>query len=373
MGNQTARRAASVLIAFCLCVSGAALAHSGRTDASGGHRDNKNASGLGSYHYHHGYEAHLHPNGVCPYEGGATTKPEKPKPKPEPVVVHASTVGVSGVPKKVYVDQPFQLTASISPANAQEKEVTWSSSDSSIASVTEQGKVTPLRAGTVKISAKTSNGVAQTLTLTIAEIPIESVAIEAEADKVLVGKQIQLQAEFLPENATNRSVTWTSSDETVLMVGDTGLVTGLAPGTATVTVTASGGKAASAEITCEPIPVTGVTIQFDESVLENDKLNVDTALQMRADVRPKDATDPVVTWTVSDETVADISESGMLVPKKGGAVTVTANCSGGIEDSAEIQIRGEGTGGTGGAVAGVVGVGVLGAGGWMLYKKKRKV
>ena len=42
--------------------------HSGRTDASGGHKDNKNRSGLGYYHYHHGYSAHLHPNGVCPYD-----------------------------------------------------------------------------------------------------------------------------------------------------------------------------------------------------------------------------------------------------------------------------------------------------------------
>ena len=49
-----------------------AEAHSGRTDSSGGHRDNKNKSGLGSYHYHcGGYPAHLHPDGVCPYTGGA--------------------------------------------------------------------------------------------------------------------------------------------------------------------------------------------------------------------------------------------------------------------------------------------------------------
>lgn len=48
-----------------------AEAHSGRTDANGGHHDYKNKSGLGSYHYHHGYPAHLHPNGVCPYSGGS--------------------------------------------------------------------------------------------------------------------------------------------------------------------------------------------------------------------------------------------------------------------------------------------------------------
>ena len=45
-----------------------ALAHSGRTDSSGGHRDNKNKSGLGSYHYHQGYSVHLHKNGKCPYK-----------------------------------------------------------------------------------------------------------------------------------------------------------------------------------------------------------------------------------------------------------------------------------------------------------------
>lgn len=48
-----------------------AQAHSGRTDASGGHHDYKNKSGLGSYHYHHGYPAHLHPDGFCPYDSAA--------------------------------------------------------------------------------------------------------------------------------------------------------------------------------------------------------------------------------------------------------------------------------------------------------------
>ena len=51
-----------------------AQAHGGRTDSQGGHRDNKNKSGLGSYHYHcGGYEAHLHPGGVCPYSGGTAS------------------------------------------------------------------------------------------------------------------------------------------------------------------------------------------------------------------------------------------------------------------------------------------------------------
>lgn len=57
------------LIAILIQLNGVTvLGHSGRTDSNGGHRDNKNVSGLGSYHYHHGYSAHLHKNGICPYD-----------------------------------------------------------------------------------------------------------------------------------------------------------------------------------------------------------------------------------------------------------------------------------------------------------------
>lgn len=63
----------AVLMMLSLLFAPASYAHSGRTDAYGGHHDNKNVSGLGSYHYHHGYPAHLHPNGVCPYESGSST------------------------------------------------------------------------------------------------------------------------------------------------------------------------------------------------------------------------------------------------------------------------------------------------------------
>lgn len=66
---------AAFLSLQCPAVSMTASAHSGRTDAGGGHHDYKNRSGLGSYHYHHGYSAHLHPDGICPYEHAQNTAP----------------------------------------------------------------------------------------------------------------------------------------------------------------------------------------------------------------------------------------------------------------------------------------------------------
>lgn len=62
-----------VAVAFMLCPMKEGQTHSGRTDSAGGHHDYKNASGLGSYHYHHGYGPHLHPNGKCPYESSSSS------------------------------------------------------------------------------------------------------------------------------------------------------------------------------------------------------------------------------------------------------------------------------------------------------------
>ncbi len=80
------KRILFLFLALSLSFSTLAFAHGGRTDEYGGHHDYNNVSGLGSYHYHHGYEAHLHPNGVCPYE--AESAPVEPA---EPIVTDTET------------------------------------------------------------------------------------------------------------------------------------------------------------------------------------------------------------------------------------------------------------------------------------------
>ena len=74
--KRNMKRIISVLmaiVAIVVCMGNYTYAHSGRTDANGGHRDNNNKSGLGSYHYHcGGHPAHLHTNGVCPYSSSSS-------------------------------------------------------------------------------------------------------------------------------------------------------------------------------------------------------------------------------------------------------------------------------------------------------------
>lgn len=126
------------------------FAHSGRTDSSGGHRDNRNRSGLGSYHYHHGYGPHLHPNGVCPYEPVAQ--------QPEPVEIAVDSITIASYDKTLDVGEVETLSATITPYNATDQFITWSSSDPNVATVSSSGDVTAINAGTTTITATANNG-----------------------------------------------------------------------------------------------------------------------------------------------------------------------------------------------------------------------
>lgn len=81
-------------VLICIFAVSFATAHRGRTDAQGGHYDYENESGLGSYHYHHGYSAHLHENGVCPYEITTTAPTEPTEQEPEPTTQTITTSNI---------------------------------------------------------------------------------------------------------------------------------------------------------------------------------------------------------------------------------------------------------------------------------------
>ena len=110
------------IITICMMIlslSLSAFAHSGRTDSSGGHKDNKNKSGLGGYHYHcGGHPAHLHPGGVCPYSGGGSSSYSS-----TPKTVYATSITAKNVPSKLNAGDTAKLEASVYPSNAEDKTI----------------------------------------------------------------------------------------------------------------------------------------------------------------------------------------------------------------------------------------------------------
>ncbi|MDL2292960.1 Ig-like domain-containing protein, partial [Acholeplasma sp. OttesenSCG-928-E16] len=224
------------------------------------------------------------------------------------------------------VGESITLSAAVLPANATDKTVTWSSSDQTLATVAN-GVVSLLKAGTVTITA-TADGKSDTheIVISVPVVNVASVTISGDAAGN-VGDSVTLSAAVLPENATNKTVTWSSNDETLATVAN-GVVSLLKAGTVTITATADG-KSDTHEIVIS-VPVSSVTISGDAAG------NVGDSVTLSAAVLPENATNKTVTWSSNDETLATVA-NGVVTLLKAGTVTITATADG-KSDTHEIVI-----------------------------------
>jgi uncharacterized protein YjdB len=169
------------------------------------------------------------------------------------VLLHVTGVSLNTSSQSLTVGQTFQLTATLSPTNATNKAVTWSSSNTAIAEVDASGLVTAKAAGAATITVTTTDGgktATCAVTVTNTTVGVTGVSLDASSQSLTVGQTFQLTETVSPTNATNKAVTWSSSNGSVASVSSSGLVTANAAGTATITVTtADGGKTATCVIT----------------------------------------------------------------------------------------------------------------------------
>ncbi len=174
--------------------------------------------------------------------------------------VHVTGVSVSPATLSLVEGTSDQLRATVTPSDAANKSVSWTSSATAIATVDNTGKVTAVSAGTATITVKTADGgktATCAVTVTTKVIPVTGISIEEGATaEVEEGKTVTLTAKVQPDNATDKTVTWTSSNKAIATVAD-GVVTGVAAGQAVITAKA-GDKEATCTVTVKrPEPVDG--------------------------------------------------------------------------------------------------------------------
>ena len=148
---------------------------------------------------------------------------------------------------------------------------------------------------------------------------VTKVELDKTSLELTEGGTARLTATILPDNATNKNVTWSTSDASIATVTD-GVVTAVAPGTATITVTTEdGGKTATCAVTvaAATVPVTGVTLNKTST-----SLYVGDTETLTATVAPDNATDRAVNWTSSNPSVATV-ENGVVTAVGAGTATIT--------------------------------------------------
>ena len=235
-------------------------------------------------------------------------------------VVHVTEVVMEPRELTLVEGESRELKATVLPQNAKDKTLTWSTSDESVATVTE-GVVTAVKEGSAVITAL-AEGKSATCNVTVSKkvIPVESVILDRTSVTLVEGSAITLVATVLPEDATDKTVTWDSSDHSTVTVTD-GEVSALKEGMAYI-IAKAGNKTASCTVTVKKKVVDVTSVSLNKTTLALKKGESETLV---ATVLPEDATDKTVTWTSSDTSVARVDQTGKVTATGGGSATITAN------------------------------------------------
>ena len=255
------------------------------------------------------------------------------------VKVIANGIELDQTSFKMYETKTKTLKATVLPENATNKNVTWKSSDSSIATVDKNGKVTAKKAGTVYISVTTANGKhTAKCKVTVREIVYSSkIRLNKTSLTLDDGTNYILDATVLPENTTSKSVKWSSSNTKVATVDAYGDVTAVAPGTAYIYCkTKDNGTTAKCKVTVKEVKPKSIKFSSKTITIEYDEVRT-----LKPTFSPANTTDKSLTWTSSDPKVVKVTSAGKIKGLKAGSsaiITATTN-TGKLKASITVKVN----------------------------------
>lgn len=232
-----------------------------------------------------------------------------------------------------------KINVTFNPTNTTDQSLTFTSSAESILKVSNEGVITPISTGTAIVTATSvSGGYRDYLTITVSEptnnIPITSISFPKAKYSIFVNSSIMVNPTILPENATNKKITWTSSNRNIATIDD-GLVYGLSSGTCVITATSLNKAVSSFEVTVNNVPVTGVTLNIYEATM-----NVSDTLSLISVIVPDNATIKEVFWQSDNENIVKVNNSGIVTAIKSGTALVTVKTlDGNFQKSVKIKVN----------------------------------
>ena len=239
------------------------------------------------------------------------------------------------------VGEKTSLKATVLPDDADDASVSWKSLNDKVVTVDAKGSVEALAPGNATVVAEAGGKVAQCrITVETPVINVESVKIVDYVETLVEGATFVFTAKVLPEDATDRSVVWESSNNEVMTIDGSGKATAVEAGTVEISVkTNDGGKTDKCVVIVEPahIPVERVQIN-DVKDEETIQMNKGEEMTLTATVYPEDASDKTVTWSVSDEKVLSVDNGKVKALAGGTAKVIVRTTDGGKTDECEINV-----------------------------------
>ncbi len=240
------------------------------------------------------------------------------------------------------VGETDKITTTVTPDNATEKGVTYKSSDETVVKVDEDGNIEAVGEGTATITVTSKDDPTKTETIKVTvEVPVDDVIVDKNNITLDVGETDKITTTVTPDNATEKGVTYKSSDETVVKVDEDGNIEAVGEGTATITVTSKDNNEIKETVTVtvkipEPVKVPVEDVIVDKSdfyleVGETDKIN--------ATVSPDDATEKGIIYKSDDETVVKVDEDGNIIAVGEGTTTIRVISKDDITKSETVLVK----------------------------------
>lgn len=239
--------------------------------------------------------------------------------------------------------QTQKLTATVAPANATNKAVTWKTSDKNVATVSENGLVTAVGGGdaTITCTAQDGSGVKATCKVTVT-VPVSGIQLSQTSAALTVGDTLTLTKTIYPSDATNQAVTWTSSSDAVASVDSNGKITAKTAGSAVITCksVSDNSVVGICNVTVKAKVQTPSEIKVNKITLNKTTASVTKGktLQLTATVTPGNATKKEVKWSTSNKNVAMVSPSGLVTAKSAGTAIITCTAQDGSNVKATCKI-----------------------------------
>ncbi len=250
-------------------------------------------------------------------------------------VVSVTSITLDKTSATIEIGSQETITPTVLPENASDKGVTWTSSASSVASVSG-GVVTALAEGTATITAKAGNYTA-TCNVTVIPVYVDGISV-ASLGNMNIGDERDLNVTISPANATNKTVSYSTNPAGIVSITADGKVTAIAAGSTVITVTTEDGSYfATTSVTVSAVNVSSVTLDKTELDLTID----DSAVTLNATVLPANATNKGIIWSSDDNTVATVSGDGSaasVTPVAVGTATITATSASDSTKYAECEV-----------------------------------
>lgn len=237
-------------------------------------------------------------------------------------VISVNSVKLDITSLSLEIGESKTLIATIQPSDATNGVISWTSSQPAIATVSSSGVVTAISEGNTAVTA-TAGGKSASCVVTVSKKVIEVISIELDKTSIELteGETITLTASIKPENASDKTLTWSSSEPSIASV-DNGMVVANSEGSATITASV-GGKTASCLVVVSKVVIPVESIELNFTSVE---LHEGESKTLIATVKPENASYKVVTWSSSNSDVAVVN-AGVITAIKEGKAIITAQVS----------------------------------------------